>query len=157
MSGVHFTELLLIFVIGLLILGPERLPKVAAQIGRWVGRARRTANQLRIQLEREIALDDIKRAQEKKPRPDPAPTPPPGDAAAASAGPNTAEAGGAESTDAASDSASDSTPESAVTQTTAAVPGDPGSGADRPSPAPREGIAPRSTESEPADDETTVR
>ncbi len=59
MSGIGFSELVLLFVIGLMILGPERLPKVASEIGRWVGRARRTANQLRHQLEREIALSDI--------------------------------------------------------------------------------------------------
>lgn len=67
MFDVGFTELLLIFVIGLLILGPERLPRVAAQLGRWVGRARRMANQLRYQLEREIALEEINRAQRPKP------------------------------------------------------------------------------------------
>ena len=61
MSGIGFTELVVLFVIGLLILGPERLPRVATQIGRWVGRARRTANQLRYQLEREIALADIEK------------------------------------------------------------------------------------------------
>lgn len=70
MFDVGFSELILIFVIGLLILGPERLPRVAAQIGRWVARARRTANQLRHQLEREMALDDITRNQ-KPPRPKP--------------------------------------------------------------------------------------
>jgi sec-independent protein translocase protein TatB len=57
--GVDFNELLLIFIIGLLVLGPQRLPKVAAEIGKWVGRARRTANELRRQLEREIELNDI--------------------------------------------------------------------------------------------------
>jgi len=58
-SNVGLTELLVLFVIGLMILGPERLPKVASQIGRWVGRARRTANQLRYQLEREVALAEF--------------------------------------------------------------------------------------------------
>ena len=71
MSGVGFTEVVVLFVIGLLILGPERLPRVASQIGRWVGKARRTANQLRYQLEREVALADIeetrKSRQDKKP------------------------------------------------------------------------------------------
>ena len=40
-------ELLLVAIIGLLVLGPQRLPKVAAELGKWVGRARRTATQLR--------------------------------------------------------------------------------------------------------------
>jgi len=60
---VGFFELVVLFVIGLLILGPERLPRVASQIGRWVGRARRMANQLRYQLEREIALADLEKSK----------------------------------------------------------------------------------------------
>jgi len=56
---VGFNELVLIFIIGLLVLGPQRLPKVAAEIGKWIGRARRTATELRRQLEREIELNDI--------------------------------------------------------------------------------------------------
>lgn len=50
------------FIIGLLILGPERLPRVASKVGRWIGKARRTANQLRYQLEREIALADLQKS-----------------------------------------------------------------------------------------------
>ena len=59
MPSVGISELALLFVIGLLILGPERLPRVASQLGRWIGRARRTANQLRYQLEREVTLADL--------------------------------------------------------------------------------------------------
>jgi sec-independent protein translocase protein TatB len=59
MFDVGFSELVLLFIIGLLVLGPQRLPKVAAEVGKWVGRARRTATQLRRQLEREIELADI--------------------------------------------------------------------------------------------------
>jgi len=58
MFDVGFWELLLIFGVGLLILGPERLPRVANQLGRWIGRARRTASSLRRQLEQEIASAD---------------------------------------------------------------------------------------------------
>ena len=80
MFDVSFGELVLVFVIGLLVLGPERLPKVATQIGRWVGKARRTANQLRHQLEREIALSEIAESQKRRaaetPKPSPAPPPP---------------------------------------------------------------------------------
>jgi len=66
MFDVGFGELVLLFMIGLLVLGPKRLPKVAAEIGKWVGRARRTATQLRRQLEREIELAEI-----QPPRPSP--------------------------------------------------------------------------------------
>jgi len=55
MFDVGFWELVLIFGVGLMILGPERMPRVASQIGRWIGRARRTASSLRHQLEKEIA------------------------------------------------------------------------------------------------------
>ena len=58
MFDVGFWELILIFGVGLMILGPERMPRVASQIGRWVGRARRTASSLRRQLEQEIASAD---------------------------------------------------------------------------------------------------
>ena len=65
MSGIGPSELIVLVVVGLLILGPERLPRVATQIGRWVGKARRTANQLRYQLEREITLADIEGKKKK--------------------------------------------------------------------------------------------
>jgi sec-independent protein translocase protein TatB len=65
-------ELLLVAVIGLLVLGPQRLPKVAAEIGKWIGRARRTATQLRRQLEREVELSEL-----EKPLTPPPPPPPP--------------------------------------------------------------------------------
>ena len=58
MFDVGFWELILIFGVGLMILGPERMPRVASQIGRWIGRARRTASSLRRQLEQEIASAD---------------------------------------------------------------------------------------------------
>jgi Tat protein translocase TatB subunit len=73
MFEIGFMELVLVSVIGLLVLGPQRLPKVAAEIGKWVGRARRTATQLRRQLEREIELSEF----EKPPPPAPPPPPPP--------------------------------------------------------------------------------
>jgi Tat protein translocase TatB subunit len=54
---VGFTELLLIFALALIVLGPERLPRVASQVGRWIGRARAMARQFREQLEEEATLD----------------------------------------------------------------------------------------------------
>jgi sec-independent protein translocase protein TatB len=82
MFDVGFAELVLVFVIGLLVLGPERLPKVAAEIGKWVGRARRTATQLRRQLEREIELNEVIQPPKPVVRPPPA-TPPPAEPAVA--------------------------------------------------------------------------
>ena len=40
MSGIGGTEFMLLCLIGLMILGPERLPKVARKLGGWVGKAR---------------------------------------------------------------------------------------------------------------------
>ena len=61
MFDVGFWELLLIFGMGLMILGPERMPRAAAQVGRWIGRAQRTANQFRRKLQRELELEDLVR------------------------------------------------------------------------------------------------
>lgn len=58
MFDVGFWELAVIFVIGLLVLGPERLPQVATQIGQWVGRARRMARMLNTQLQDEMRAID---------------------------------------------------------------------------------------------------
>jgi sec-independent protein translocase protein TatB len=74
MFEVGFTELLLIFALGLLVLGPEKLPKVASQIGRWLGRARAMARQFREQLEEEANVDVT--AQQRRTY-TPPPSPPP--------------------------------------------------------------------------------
>lgn len=60
MFEVGFTEIVLIFAIALLVLGPARLPKLAADVGRWAGRARAMARQLRSQLEQEVHYDPLK-------------------------------------------------------------------------------------------------
>ena len=56
MFEVGFTEIILILGIALLVLGPEKLPKLANQIGRWAGRARAMARQLRQQLDEEVTV-----------------------------------------------------------------------------------------------------
>jgi sec-independent protein translocase protein TatB len=58
MFEVGFTELLLIFALALIVLGPEKLPRVASQVGRWIGRARSLARQFREQLEDEVDLTE---------------------------------------------------------------------------------------------------
>jgi sec-independent protein translocase protein TatB len=56
-------ELLLIMVIALVVLGPAKLPKLAADIGRWTGRARAMARQLRNQLDQEIQAEELLRSR----------------------------------------------------------------------------------------------
>lgn len=61
MFDIGFLELLLLSVVGLIVLGPERLPRVARAIGAYVGKARRTWTHVRMEIEREIAATEIER------------------------------------------------------------------------------------------------
>mgnify|MGYP001166046230 CR=1 FL=1 len=64
MFDVGFSELVVIFVLALLVLGPERLPRVASQIGQWAGKARRMAAEFQGQFNeamREAEMADIKK------------------------------------------------------------------------------------------------
>ena len=61
MFDVGFSELLVIAVVALLVLGPERLPKAARFAGLWVRRARAHWNSVKSEFEREIANEDLKR------------------------------------------------------------------------------------------------
>jgi sec-independent protein translocase protein TatB len=83
MFEVGFTEIILIVGLALLVLGPEKLPGLAEKVGRWTGRARSMARQLRTQLEHEVTMEEMARS---RPAPPPPTTAPP-DAAAASPAP----------------------------------------------------------------------
>jgi sec-independent protein translocase protein TatB len=56
MSGVAPSEFILICLIALMILGPERLPKLARQLGGWMGKARQMTRSIKRQLEEETDL-----------------------------------------------------------------------------------------------------
>ncbi|MCP4409555.1 MAG: twin-arginine translocase subunit TatB [Gammaproteobacteria bacterium] len=56
-----FWELILVMVVALLVVGPERLPGLAKQAGLWVGKAKRFINSVRSDIEREIRADDLKK------------------------------------------------------------------------------------------------
>jgi Tat protein translocase TatB subunit len=73
MFEVGFTEIILILGIALLVLGPEKLPKLANQVGRWAGRARAMARQLRQQLDEEVTVIDADDFGPKAKRPPAAP------------------------------------------------------------------------------------
>ncbi|MBT2768458.1 twin-arginine translocase subunit TatB [Stenotrophomonas sp. ISL-67] len=61
MFDIGFSELLLIAVVALVVLGPERLPKAARFAGLWVRRARNQWDSVKQELERELHADEIKR------------------------------------------------------------------------------------------------
>lgn len=67
MFDIGFWELALMAVIGLIVLGPERLPVVARTVGTWVGRAKGYVRGLTSELEREIDVNDL-RSQVKRAR-----------------------------------------------------------------------------------------
>lgn len=61
MFDIGFSELLVIAVVALVVLGPERLPKAARFAGLWVRRARNQWDSVKQELERELQADEIKR------------------------------------------------------------------------------------------------
>jgi sec-independent protein translocase protein TatB len=70
MFDIGFWELVILFGLGLMVLGPERLPKVAAKLGRWVGQARNMARHLSNQIRDEIepfesGLDSVNKAMKQ--------------------------------------------------------------------------------------------
>ena len=58
MASMSGWEFLLIVVIGLVVLGPQRLNSVANQLGGWIGQARRMTRQMKRQLEDELDVDE---------------------------------------------------------------------------------------------------
>ena len=61
MFGISFSELLLVGLVALLVLGPERLPGAARMAGLWIGRLKRSFNAIKQEVEREIGADEIRR------------------------------------------------------------------------------------------------
>ncbi len=65
MFDVSFQEVFLILLVALLVIGPERLPRVARTAGLWIGRARAMFNSMRNEVEREIQLDELRKAEKE--------------------------------------------------------------------------------------------
>lgn len=62
MFDIGFFELLVIGVVALVVLGPERLPKAARFAGLWVRKARAQWYSVKAEFEREVAADDMRRS-----------------------------------------------------------------------------------------------
>lgn len=65
MFDVGFSELMVIGIVALLVLGPERLPKVARTTGHLLGRLQRYVADVKSDISREMQLDELKRLQEE--------------------------------------------------------------------------------------------
>ncbi len=65
MFDIGFAELVLLMLVGLLVLGPERLPRVARDIGLYMRKARRAWNQMRLSIERELDASEMRSALEE--------------------------------------------------------------------------------------------
>jgi sec-independent protein translocase protein TatB len=63
-----FWEFVLIGVIALVVIGPERLPRVARVAGLWIGRARRTLGTVQAEIRRELKADELKEIMDKQAR-----------------------------------------------------------------------------------------
>lgn len=66
MFDIGFLELLVIMVVALIVIGPERLPRVARHAGRWIGRARRSLTRIKEEIDRELRADELKEILRKQ-------------------------------------------------------------------------------------------
>ncbi len=65
MFGFSFSELMVIMVVALVVIGPERLPKVARTMGHLWGRAQRYVNGVKADIERDMAVEEFRQLQQK--------------------------------------------------------------------------------------------
>ncbi len=63
MFDIGFSELLVIAVVALIVIGPERLPKVARTLGHLLGRMQRYVNDVKSDISREMELDELMKLQ----------------------------------------------------------------------------------------------
>jgi sec-independent protein translocase protein TatB len=60
MFDIGFSELIVIALVALIVIGPERLPRVARTVGALLGRAQRYVNEVKADIQREVDLDELK-------------------------------------------------------------------------------------------------
>ena len=62
MFDVGFWEVSLILVVMLIVIGPERLPGVVRKAGLWIGKARRMVAEVKVEVDRELQLEELKQS-----------------------------------------------------------------------------------------------
>lgn len=65
MFDIGFSELVLVAVVALIVVGPERLPKAARTLGHLVGRLQRYVSDVKADINREIELDELRKLQKQ--------------------------------------------------------------------------------------------
>lgn len=66
MFDIGFLELIIVAIIALLVLGPERLPVAARSVGRWVGKARSMVSKFSKEIDRQIEIDELREQLKKQ-------------------------------------------------------------------------------------------
>jgi sec-independent protein translocase protein TatB len=65
MFDIGFSEMMMIAVVALIVIGPERLPKVARTLGNWIGRMNRYVNDVKADINREMELEELRKFKEQ--------------------------------------------------------------------------------------------
>ena len=65
MFDLSFTELMLVGVVALVVIGPEKLPKVARTVGHLLGRAQRYVSDVKGDIQREVELDELRKMKDE--------------------------------------------------------------------------------------------
>ncbi len=65
MFDLAFSELIVIGIVALVVIGPEKLPKLARSAGRFIGQIQRYTNAIKSDINKELSLEDLQRLQEE--------------------------------------------------------------------------------------------
>jgi sec-independent protein translocase protein TatB len=66
MFDIGFFEIVFIFIVTLLVVGPEKLPRVARAAGLWLGKLRGFVSSVKADIDREIAADELRKTLERQ-------------------------------------------------------------------------------------------
>ena len=61
MFDIGFSEIVVCAIVALIVIGPERMPETVRTVGLWIGRLKRSLRETRVEIERQIGVDDIRR------------------------------------------------------------------------------------------------
>lgn len=61
-----FWEIILVLMVALVVVGPERLPGLARTAGLWIGKAKRMVSEVKAEIDQELAADELKKALNKQ-------------------------------------------------------------------------------------------